>query len=94
MRTEIDKESLTAACAAYTAQSSSYSGYTIAVSAAISAYLSSLEAKGMVVVPSEPTEAMIQAGQDVEPLHSTSADFYRAMIAASRTSQEAQNERA
>ena len=52
--------------------------------AAITAYLAALEAEGFVVVPVEPTEAMMQAGWIASGPHPEECpdDIYRTMIAA------------
>lgn len=50
---------------------------------AITAYLAAERERGFVMVPVEPTEAMLEAGQ--MPFHSPpEPDIYRAMIAAAQ----------
>jgi hypothetical protein len=46
--------------------------------------------EGWKLVPIEPTDEMVKAGRDVEPLHSTSADVYRAILASSPSPTEGQ----
>lgn len=58
--------------------------YRAAASAAISAHLSALAEVGWVVVPAEPTEAMLAAGMAHESCKLV--DEYRAMIAAATAS--------
>jgi hypothetical protein len=53
--------------------------------AAISAYHAFLAEKGMVIVPVEPTEAMVMAGHDAgyyDPMGATPQDCWRAMLSA------------
>lgn len=49
---------------------------------AIAAHLAALEAQGFVVVPREPTAAMLRAGCDVDIVREGHSGVWRAMIAA------------
>lgn len=50
------------------------------------AILSKLDLMGYVIVPREPTEAMLEAGYHAENHHQVVADLYRQMIAAGEVS--------
>lgn len=84
---EINKDALDEACIAVAGEGYIFAG-TASTKAAISAYLASVEAKGMVVVPSEPTAHMNKVGAyQVSFLTRVgAAAVYRAMVHAGRDS--------
>lgn len=91
----IDEEAFNKACKAYVSTGSSTQIVDrSAMKAAITAYLTALEAKGLCIAPVEPTEGMVKAGSiplrgtgpqmDIAPSWAEllAESAYRAMLAA------------
>ena len=86
---------LEAARVAWLESASDYTRLNTSISAAITAYLAQAGKEGWVMVPKEPSEAMIEAGCDNNPTQwnegtdlgfaaDVANDVYRAMLSAAR----------
>ena len=82
--TQLSPTALKAARVAWLESASDYTRLDTSISAAITAYLAQAGKEGWVMVPAEPTEAMIEGLVSHGFVQEFAADDYRAMLAAAQ----------